>query len=94
MGGYAHFGAPGVVFVSLVAGCILGFVDRLCGNRFFLLGGITCAFLALKWAEQLLHTSIISGGVLSVLLFLYLCVHSSELRGKWGQESPMVRKSA
>lgn len=91
LGGYAHFGIAGVLLVSVISGVILGGVDRLCGKRFFTLGCIACIYLGLKWSEQLLHTSLLSGGVLTLLTALFLVVHSAELQSKWGQSTPRSR---
>jgi hypothetical protein len=84
-GGYANFGFIGIVFSSAIAGFILGFIDNITRRRFFVLGCLVCAYFGLKWAEQLIHTSLLSGGILALVALVFVAAHSRELQEKWGQ---------
>ena len=72
MGGYANLGLWGVVVTAFVAGSILGLTDQLTDRGWRLLGVSAAVFLALKWSEQMLHTSLLSGGVFFLLISIYI----------------------
>jgi len=72
MGWFAHFGLMGVGLVSILAGIILGLVDNLTRSRDHLIGNLTCAYFGFVWCEQMFHTSILSGGVLFLVIALLL----------------------
>lgn len=70
MGWYAHFGMVGIFLVSVLSGLVLRFIDRLSRMRFPLLGVLTCSYVGIVWAEQMFHTSFLSGGVFYLLVAL------------------------
>lgn len=70
MGGYAHFGIPGILMVSILAGLLLRLVDKLTQGHLLLLGSLTCAYFGIIWSEQMFHTSFLSGGVFYLLIVL------------------------
>jgi len=82
--GYANFGFIGIVISSAIAGFILGLVDNITRDKFFVLGCMISAYLGIKWTEQSLHTSLLSGGVLALVAVVFVAAHSRELQDKWG----------
>jgi hypothetical protein len=85
MGGFAHFGLAGVFVVSALAGFILGLVDNLTRDQHRLIGSLTCAYFGIIWAEQMFHTSLLTGGVL-YLMFALLLVTQSQRQADKGAE--------
>jgi oligosaccharide repeat unit polymerase len=77
MGGFAHFGVIGIFMVSIIAGFLLGFIDNLTQKNYFMLGTLVCAYIGMNWSEQMLHTSMLTGGVFYILLFLIFLQHSN-----------------
>lgn len=77
MGGYAHFGFVGIILMSMIAGFILGLVDNLTKTKFPLLGFLACAYIGILWSEQMLHTSMLTGGVFYILIFLLIYCNTS-----------------
>ncbi len=77
MGGYAHFGFVGIILISMIAGFILGLVDNLTKTKFPLLGFLACAYIGILWPEQMLHTSMLTGGVFYILIFLLIYCNTS-----------------
>lgn len=75
MGSYAHFGFAGVVIVSVIAGFILGLIDNLTKEKFAVLGFLACSYIGILWCEQMLHTSMLTGGVFYILIFLSVYCH-------------------
>lgn len=70
MGSYAHFGLIGILSLSMIAGFILGLVDNLTKVNFTVLGYLVCAYIGILWSEQMLHTSMLTGGVFYIIIFL------------------------
>jgi O-antigen polymerase len=83
-GGYANFGFVGILISSAIAGFILGLIDNITREKFFILGCMICAYLGLKWIEQFIHTSLLSGGILALVALVFVAAHSRELQDKWG----------
>lgn len=79
MGAYAHFGFIGVIFISAIAGFILGLIDNLTKEKSILLGYLVCAYIGILWTEQMLHTSMLTGGIVYIIVFLMLYCKSSIL---------------
>lgn len=77
MGGFAHFGVIGIFMVSIIAGFLLGFIDNLTQKNYFMFGTLVCAYIGMNWSEQMLHTSMLTGGVFYILLFLIFLQHSN-----------------
>ena len=80
MGGYAHFGFIGIILTSAIAGFILGIIDNLTKERFLMLGFIVCSYTGILWAEQMLHTSMLTGGIIYIVIFLMLYCNPSPSR--------------
>jgi hypothetical protein len=78
MGAYTHFGIVGIFIISAIAGFILGLIDNLTKKNYFMLGTLVCAYIGIIWSEQMFHTSMLSGGVFYIILFLFL-VRSSKI---------------
>jgi hypothetical protein len=72
LAGFAHFGYPGVVMASVVAGWILRLVDSLAAKGKHVAGCGFCTMLGLIWTNGALHTSLMSNGVLVLILLMYL----------------------
>lgn len=82
MGAYAHFGIIGIYFTSILAGFILGLIDNLTRERFFILGFLVCSYVGIIWAEQMFHTSMLTGGIFYLWIFLMLYRSSTLSREK------------
>jgi len=80
MGGYAHFGIIGVVLVSTIAGLIIGLIDNMTRERFKILGFLVCSYIGILWAEQMLHTSMLTGGIFYIFIFLLVYCNASTSR--------------
>jgi len=80
MGGFAHFGISGILLVSIISGLILGLVDNMTHKNFFVLGCLICSYLGITWSEQMIHTSMLSGGVFYLLLVLIMILKSRGLQ--------------
>ena len=85
MGAFAHFGIVGIFVISAVVGFILGLIDNLTKQYNFMLGTLICAYLGITWSEQMLHTSILTGGIFYILLFLLLVRFSKIIRPEQSQ---------
>ncbi|MBN2643282.1 MAG: hypothetical protein JXR78_16645, partial [Victivallales bacterium] len=82
MGSYAHFGFIGIVLLSMVSGFILGLVDNLTKTKFPVLGYLVCAYIGILWSEQMLHTSMLTGGIFYILIFLMIYCNPNILNRK------------
>lgn len=82
MGSYAHFGFIGIVLLSMVAGFILGLFDNLTKTKFPVLGYLVCAYIGILWSEQMLHTSMLTGGIFYILVLLIIYCNSNILNCK------------
>ncbi|MCW5937030.1 MAG: hypothetical protein KIT11_06980 [Fimbriimonadaceae bacterium] len=69
---FGDFGYPGMVVATIVLAAILRLVDSLAVNRGFLVAAFLVAFMAMKWSDVALDTSILSHGVLAGLALLYV----------------------
>ncbi len=78
MGGFAHFGVIGVLITSAIAGLILGLIDNLTRINYFMFGTLACTYIGINWSEQMLHTSMLTGGVIYILFFIFI-IRSSQL---------------
>jgi len=91
MGAYAHFGLFGIIMISSIAGIILGLIDNLTKERFLILGFLVCSYMGILWVEQMLHTSIITGGVIYIIIFLVLYCNSNLLRRRRSFSTNVIR---
>lgn len=70
--GFAHFGYLGMFACSYISATIMRIADGLGRDRdCFVAGSVVCAAIALVWVNGALHTSLLSNGVLAILLALY-----------------------
>jgi len=91
MGGFAHFGLFGVFFVSLLGGLLFGLIDNLLKTHFFLLGAVVCTYIGILWSEQMIHTSLMTGGIFYILVTLLFILLSKHLRLEFLHEQPHAR---
>lgn len=92
MGGFAHFGLFGVLIVSVFAGLLFGVIDNLLKIRFSLFGVVVCTYVGLIWSEQMMHTSLLTGGVFYVMTFIFCIIFSKHL-GLEFSDDQLRRKS-
>lgn len=71
MGGFSHFGITGVFVVSIIAGLILGQIDRVTKSTLFIWGSMVSLFFGIIWSEQMFHTSLLTGGIIYHLVLLF-----------------------
>lgn len=72
LAGFAHFGYIGVMLASVAAGILLRFVDSMAVTGRHVAGCAFCTMLGLIWANGALHTSLMSNGVLALLMLMFL----------------------
>lgn len=82
MGSYAHFGFIGIILLSMIAGFIIGLVDNLTKAKFPVLGCLVCVYIGILWSEQMLHTSMLTGGIFYILIFLLIYCNPNILNRK------------
>jgi hypothetical protein len=70
--GFAHFGYVGVVLMSLFAGIAFRAVDSMAKGRGFMVVSAFSALIGLLWAEQAMHTSMLTSGVAFLILALFI----------------------
>jgi hypothetical protein len=85
MGAFTHFGIAGIFVISAIAGFILGLIDNLSKTNYFMFGTLVCAYIGIIWSEQMFHTSMLTGGVFYIILFLLLVRSSKIIRPEWNQ---------
>lgn len=69
---YAHVGFVAMPIVGLLAAWLLGVIDRMASVRSYVVGSGIAFVIGLTWAEKAFHTSLLTGGVVWLLLLLYL----------------------
>lgn len=79
MGWYAHFGIAGVFAASVIGGFIVGLIDKLAKSGLYILGCLVCFLIGVTWSEQMLHTSMLTGGIVIFIIMLLLINVSSKL---------------
>ena len=92
--GFADMGFPGMLLVTIAAGCIFRVVDSLTQPRTFLTASLIMSAVAIVWAEGALQTSLLSGGVFPILIMFY--VYSSAVaprRPASHRPAPRYRRS-
>ena len=80
MGWYAHFGIAGVFVASIIGGFIVGLIDRMTKSGLYIFGCLGCFLIGIIWSEQMLHTSMLTGGVFFYIAILYFINISSKFR--------------
>lgn len=70
--GFADFGYLGMVAVSFIAAMLLRLADSMANNGRFVLACACCSAMGLTWADGALHTSLLSNGILGLLIALWL----------------------
>nr|WP_320017313.1 hypothetical protein [uncultured Desulfobacter sp.] len=93
MGWYANFGIAGVFAASVIGGCIVGLIDKLTKSGLYILGCMVCLSIGINWSEQMLHTSILTGGIFFFIIILLFINISSKLRNFFeypGKEKTMI----
>ncbi len=88
MGSYAHFGLIGILSLSMVAGFILGLVDNLTKVNFAVLGYLVCAYIGILWSEQMLHTSMLTGGIFYILISLIVYCNPNIMNSSFAPLNP------
>jgi len=83
MGGYAHFGILGVFAASAIGGFIVGLIDRLSKSGLYVFGCLVCFLIGITWSEQMLHTSMLTGGIIFYIIILLFINISPRLRKFW-----------
>lgn len=87
LGAFSQFGLAGMMLVSCVAGFLLGLFDNLTKNNYFGLGCLVCAFIGLNWSEQMFHTSMLTGGVFYLFLWIMLVQKSRNLQQMFTEQT-------
>jgi hypothetical protein len=93
MGGYAHFGAAGIFMMSVFGGILLGFIDNILKYRYFLFGALTCTYIGINWCEQMLHTSVLSGGIFYIIILIMFILSSKHLSQDFSHHKPKRKRS-
>lgn len=70
--GFAHFGYPGIVVVTLAVALIFWLYDGLARDRGKAVATMMMALLGVFWSNVAFHTSLISNGILFTLVCLWL----------------------
>lgn len=71
--GFANFGYVGVIITSIIAAVILRIVDSIADTNRYVVGCVVSLMIGIAWTEQALHTSILSSGIIVLIIGLYLC---------------------
>ena len=87
--GFADFGYPGMIMVSILAALILKVVDSLGYKEKFVFASACSAAIGLGWVNGALHTSLLTNGVLGLILALWLYPSQHSHRG----EMPKLTKT-
>jgi len=93
MGGYAHFGIVGVFAASVIGGFIVGLIDRLSKSGLYVFGCLVCFLIGITWSEQMLHTSMLTGGIVFYIIILFFINISTRLRRFWVYNSDIKSDS-
>ena len=72
MWGWAWMGVAGGLMISLVSGMVISLFASYPGVRFPLLGSLMACGCALIWTEQFLHTSLLSNGVIYLVILAFI----------------------
>jgi hypothetical protein len=70
--GFADFGYPGMAAASVIAGLIVKLMDSLAHKNNYFLCCVCCLTTGLVWVNGSLHTSLMSGGVLGLIVLLWI----------------------
>ncbi|MEW6668910.1 MAG: hypothetical protein AB1512_27185 [Thermodesulfobacteriota bacterium] len=70
--GFADFGYLGMAFVSISAALFLKVIDSLCFRDKVVAASACAAAVSLVWVNSALHTSLLTGGALGLVLVLWL----------------------
>jgi len=93
MGWYAHFGILGVFAASAIGGFIVGLIDRLTKSGLYIFGCLVCFLIGITWSEQMLHTSMLTGGIIYYIIILLFINISPRLRKFWVYQSNKTNDS-
>ena len=93
MGWYAHFGIAGVFAASVIGGFIVGLIDRLTKSGLYIFGCLICFLIGVTWSEQMLHTSMLTGGIVFFIVILLFINISCRLRKFFEHFGNRKRKS-
>ena len=82
--GFAHFGYFGVILMSFLAGAAFRVIDSMAKGRGFMVASAFSALIGLLWAEQAMHTSLLTSGVAFwvVALLMFPATSPISLTGK------------
>jgi hypothetical protein len=72
LAGFAHFGYVGVFAASVLAAWLLRILDSLAAKGKYVAGCAFCTMLGLIWTNGALHTSLLSNGVVVLMLLMFL----------------------
>lgn len=70
--GFADFGYPGMIIVSVLAALILRIIDGLSIKDNFLLGCLCCFAIGQTWINGALQTSLLSNGIAAIIVLLWI----------------------
>lgn len=79
--GFAHFGYPGMVIVSVLSSLILRICDSMAKNNRFVLASAICGVISLIWTNAALHTSMFSNGIAMLIIAFFLYPASFQSSG-------------
>ena len=68
---FADFGYIGMFITTIISSYILKILDRL-GKSHFILSCCSCAYISVVWSEGALYTSLLTNGLLFILLILWI----------------------
>lgn len=69
---FADFGYVGIIIVSILAALIVKVFDSLSNTNKFVFGSVCCSSASLLWVNGALHTSLLTGGILFLIVALWL----------------------
>jgi hypothetical protein len=78
---YGDFAFIGMLGVSFFAGLIISLVDKLALDGKFSFGSVCASIIGLVWAQAALHTSLLSNGVVVLIIIVYIYPASSKKGG-------------
>jgi len=93
MGWYAHFGIAGVFAASVIGGFIVGLIDKLTKSGLYVFGCLVCFAIGITWTEQMLHTSLLTGGIVFFIIILLFINISNKLQKYFEYSGDRKRKS-
>ena len=72
LNGFSFYGLLGAMIVSVASGLLIALLRLIPGTGFSSLGFVSSSLFIYVWTEQSLYTSLLSSGILIVIIFLAL----------------------